>query len=181
MSTPAIVAAVALLGAASLGCSGLQGGGRTAPAARATRAPEERKEDDSHPTPAAGATDDLELQKRTMRAMRTAAMAIESYSVDNQWYPTGGTAGSLADRLSPTYVRDLPTRDGWGHEIRYVAWKGDEAEGGPTHYVLVSPGRDGRFEMDDPRAYPPGATSTFDGDIVFDTGSFQRYPEGAQH
>ena len=67
-------------------------------------------------------------QKRTMSDMRAVATAIESYAVDNNYYPaaatcnaglfTGGTAVPLGlssfTNLQPTYIAQVPRQDGWG-------------------------------------------------------------------
>src|SRR5216117_3652005 len=57
-------------------------------------------------------------QKRTMGDMRTVAMADEAYSIDNnQYYWAGPVAtSSLEAAMEPTYVKKLPTLDGWSND-----------------------------------------------------------------
>ncbi len=51
---------------------------------------------------------------------------------------------------------------------------------GPQHYVIVSAGKDGIFQQNDPRNYPPGDTTSFNSDIVMKDGQFIRAPTGKQ-
>lgn len=44
-------------------------------------------------------------------------------------------------------------------------------------YAIASSGRDGLWKQRDLRSYTRGAISSFDGDIVLESGSFIRYPE----
>jgi type II secretory pathway pseudopilin PulG len=109
-------------------------------------------------------------QKRTMADMRTIATALEAYGTDHEQeeYPPGEYAVSLAPHLQPAYVKALPGVDGWGTGIRYSPL--------PNHgYVLVSAGADKTFEESDPST--KRETSSFDCDIVFSNGEFVQYPE----
>jgi type II secretion system protein G len=127
-------------------------------------------------------------QKRTMADMRTIATGWEARSVDlNRYNAAGAAAGfqgmdqqvdmnDLAVALAPTYVRTIPTIDGWGHPFNAYT---DESWGGPnrsTRYAIISAGADNTFDP----SVPPGATTNFDCDIVFSLGSFVVYPEGVQ-
>jgi type II secretory pathway pseudopilin PulG len=51
---------------------------------------------------------------------------------------------------------------------------------GPQHYVLVSAGKDGKFQVADPRDYQEGHTTSFDSDIVIKDSQFLREPTGKQ-
>ncbi len=121
-------------------------------------------------------------QKRSMSDMRAVATAIESYAVDNNYYPagtcnpglfTGGTAQALNlssfTVLQPTYIAQVPRQDGWGRFFRYLA--GNNL----NDYRLESTGRDGV-----PAGVFCGTTTDFNDDIVYADGTFIQWPEGAQ-
>src|SRR5205814_1099167 len=88
-------------------------------------------------------------QKRSMSDIRTLATAIESYSVDNNNYPsascasnvyTSDTAALLTDTsfasIIPTYVGHTVLKDGWGHYFAYAV------NGTKTAYRIECWGRD---------------------------------------
>jgi len=83
---------------------------------------------------------DLERQKATVRDIRTLGTAIEMFAVDNCTYP-GLIPGQVSVEsflkaiLQPTYIRNLPTVDGWGRQFLYTSSGAD--------YTLVSHGKDG--------------------------------------
>jgi general secretion pathway protein G len=122
-------------------------------------------------------------QKRTMSDMRAVATAIESYAVDNNYYPpaacnaglfTGGTANvldlsSFTD-LQPTYIAQVPRQDGWGRFMRYALGNGS------NNYRLESAGRDGAFSG----TVVCGTTTDFNDDILYADGTFIQWPEGTQ-
>lgn len=121
-------------------------------------------------------------QKRTMADMRAIAVAWEARAVDQRRYNAAGftipamsaTYAEMAVILTPTYMRGLPTQDGWGHAYGYSI---DAAVGSTTpaeEYVIRSPGRDGQF---DGTTYTPGPNDDPDTDIVFSAGSFVVWPE----
>ena len=126
-------------------------------------------------------------QKRTMTDIRTVAVAWEARAVDVRQYnaaaaidlpPAVITADELNEMLTPTYVRGIPRTDGWGFPFDFRL---DNAVGLPTAaaaYAIRSPGRDGKFETD---KYPGGATTNYDCDIVYTSGQFIAWPEGAQN
>ena len=64
-------------------------------------------------------------------------------------------------------------KDGWEHEYRFSS----ALEG----WVLVSAGRDGRFEHEDLKDYPQGMTQSFNSDIVLSDAGFIQRPEGIQN
>ena len=109
-------------------------------------------------------------QKRTMGDMRTIATAVESYAIDHRAYPAGGpTVDAIREFLEPTYIKQLPTLDGWNNPYEYqVPVALDE-------YRLESYGKDGVDSG--PKG---GPTTNFNHDIVFDTGIFVAYPERGQ-
>jgi type II secretory pathway pseudopilin PulG len=111
-------------------------------------------------------------QKRTMGDIRTVATAAESYAIDYNAYPAAETIDELAAVLQPTYTKVLPTRDGWNRPLD-VAMRRDG-------YVVRSGGRDGAYDPADPWGYAEGSTTNFKDDIVFSSGRFVRWPDGAQ-
>jgi type II secretion system protein G len=112
-------------------------------------------------------------QKRTMGDMRTVSTSIESYSIDNNQYPAGADLAAISTFLEPTYIKQLPTGDGWNTDFGY-ATDGQE-------YTLTSYGKDkalGDGTTGGPDA--DGHTRCFEDDLVYNTGSFMAYPEGSQ-
>jgi len=120
-------------------------------------------------------------QKRTMADMKSYATAIEMYSVDNNAYPTAACAPdaftaygqaltSGLTRLTPTYIRTVPDRDGWGNQYLYNTPDAKDA------YNLVSRGRDGLAD----EAVACGTTTSFNNDIIYSNGAFLQWPEGTQ-
>lgn len=82
----------------------------------------------------------------------------------------------LAKALVPTYIGELPERDGWGHDYAYQL---DVAN--PLNQrvmVIRSPGRDGVFSGSE-NSYVLGAfpSTDYDEDIVWSDGFFVRWPE----
>lgn len=118
-------------------------------------------------------------QKRTMADMRSISTAVEAYAVDNnKRYPDVMSIDQLGQKLSPTYVLQMPTKDGWGNAFRYECWS-SSGSGPCDSYALASAGKDGKFEVEDPSKYPErGATTNFDSDIVIRNGNFIEHPEG---
>jgi len=116
-------------------------------------------------------------QKRTMADIRSVSTAIEAYATDKNEYPNATSIEELGPMLSPTYIREVPVRDGWMHSLRYETWAREKDR---DSYAVGSAGKDGRFEKEALKDYEGGTTSQFDCDIVFSNGSFLQYPEGVQ-
>jgi type II secretion system protein G len=117
-------------------------------------------------------------QKRTMADMRSIATAWEAFAVDNHRYtPAGQITWSSLERplgsaISPTYIRSFPTNDAWG-----TLWSFEVDDlSSAQRYRISSWGRDG-VEDD---AQTAGPTTNFNNDIIYENGSFFRYPEGMQ-
>jgi len=109
-------------------------------------------------------------QKRTMADMRSIATAVESYSVDWNFYPKGQTTlAALTPYVQPTYIKKLPLMDGWNRTLQFTS--NDEG----TNYTLLSLGKDGSAGT-----ITGGATTDFNQDIVFADGRFYQWPEGMQ-
>jgi type II secretion system protein G len=122
-------------------------------------------------------------QKRTMADMRSIATAWEARATDTNRYnaagalslPSTNVASSLANALQPTYIKSLPTKDGWGNVWILLADKGFSDASAAQVYVIRSTGKDGTTD-----GAPGGATSAFNADLIYSNGSFLQYPEGAQ-
>jgi type II secretion system protein G len=125
-------------------------------------------------------------QRRTMADMRTIAVAWEARDVDTARYNAAGAGfqtinqpidpNDLETVIVPTYVKNMPKVDGWGHPFGLFA---DIAWGNATpasRYAIVSAGKDGQFDATSQQ----GATTRFDCDIIYSTGMFIVYPEGVQ-
>ncbi len=123
-------------------------------------------------------------QKRTMSDMRTMATAIESYAVDNNFYPASATCpsqsittgGVLNDTslsvLAPTYIVNPVRKDGWDHFMYY----GVDTSTNPQAYGLLSYGRDGTIGT-----VTCSTTTTFNDDIIYSNGGFVQFPQGSQN
>lgn len=108
-------------------------------------------------------------QKRTMADVRSIGTAIESYSVDNNFYPneTGNVNNQLDQWLEPIYIKKCPDTDGWNNDLQYT----DTATG----YTVESYAKNGTDDAD-----AGGKTTDFDDDIIFSDGAFIQWPEGQQ-
>ena len=112
-------------------------------------------------------------QKRTMADMRSVGTAIESYAVDNNFYPKGMAnvaAAGISTHVSPIYIKTVPTTDGWSN-----VWDIDSDANGTT-YTITSIAKDAAAE-----GTPAGGTTgDFDCDIIFVDGQFFQWPQGTQ-
>ena len=109
-------------------------------------------------------------QKRTMADVRSLGTAVESYAVDNNFYPKVNSYGAVTPFLMPIYIKTTPTADGWNK-----AWEfqGDTTNG--VDYTLISRAKDGIAS-----AITGGTTADFDCDIIFSNGQFFQWPQGTQ-
>lgn len=122
-------------------------------------------------------------QRRTMADMRTIAVAWEARSTDMGRYNAAGgvdgveiviPAADLNSVLVPTYMKTMPTQDGWHNDFAFF---GDAAFGtatAATRYAIISGGHDGQITPD----VFNGPFSNYDCDIVYSQGTFLSYPEG---
>ncbi len=121
-------------------------------------------------------------QKKTMVNIRSVATAWEARASDYSQYNAAGIVGAdvsvpvtdVAAILTPTYIRSMPSTDGWGHPLGCYL---DHAIGGAVianRYAIVSPGRDGVFDA----SAPLGPFNSFDCDIIYSNGAFLSYPAG---
>jgi type II secretion system protein G len=115
-------------------------------------------------------------QKRSMADMRSLGTAVESYSVDVNFYPISTSMASIQSLgavnmgLEPIYIKLAPTKDGWGGLYYY----GSDAAGAGSDYTIMTYAKDKKVSTS------AGATSDFDCDIIFQNGTFTAYPEGVQ-
>jgi prepilin-type N-terminal cleavage/methylation domain-containing protein len=135
-------------------------------------------------------------QRATLAEMRSVGLAWFSWLTDEVSAAAAGstqtfdfatldeslTSSELLDLLfqssSMFYIRDVPTRDGWGHPIEY-SWSGNVLS---AHVMGIrSMGRDGLpGPSGDPYTMGPFTTTAYDEDIVWLDGFFVRYPTGAK-
>ncbi len=112
-------------------------------------------------------------QKRTMADMRSVGTAIESYAVDNNFYPKGMAsvdASGVTTHVSPIYIKTVPATDGWSN-----VWDIDSDANG-TEYTITSIAKDATAEG----SPTGGTTGDFDCDILFVDGQFFQWPQGTQ-
>jgi general secretion pathway protein G len=121
-------------------------------------------------------------QKRTMADIRTIGTGIEAYAVDVNVYPlnlSGKVESTLVGIISPTYVKVLPEKDGWGKPLCFVS----NASG--TEYTIYSLAADNTAGSCSGYTYNCGTakfckTTDFKDDIIFANGQFTQWPEGIQ-
>ena len=106
-------------------------------------------------------------QKRTMSDLRAIGSAVEVYAIENAAYPTAASAAAIKALIDPMYINVMPSKDGWSNPF--------QVDSSPAGYTIYSQGKDGIGTN-----CPPGTTSTFDDEICFVNGQFQRYPSGPQ-
>ena len=129
-------------------------------------------------------------QKRTMADMRAIATAWEARATDMNTYGaagatftfwTGGNSVSyngLIVLLTPTYIKSIPQKDGWGTAYDFAMDKPVGIANAAQAYAVRSLGKDA---LSQGNTYNVGtATGVFDCDIVYSNGSFIQWPEGMQ-
>src|SRR2546427_10728741 len=110
-------------------------------------------------------------QKRTMMDLHSIAEATESYHVDHASSPAGVSDwATMQPLISPFFIRDPPSGDGWAHTWAVVT------DAGGNEYSLVSLGKDGIQG-----SWTGGMTNSFNCDIVFANGQFFQWPQGSQN
>ena len=110
--------------------------------------------------------------RRTIANMTTLAAALEARHFATNAYPDARNMQQLRKALEPTYIKDMPFRDGWGRAFRYQR-VGDG-------YRIASGGSDGDFENDDLGAYHGRVFDDAASDIVYADGRFIRYQSGME-
>ncbi len=109
-------------------------------------------------------------QKRTMADERSIGTAVESYAVDNNFYPKNQSSMPTGS-LQPIYIKTLPGADGWNNTWVFAS----DTNG--TVYTITSYAKDG---ITDGNSTYQGQTNDFNCDIMFKTGQFFRWPQGTQ-
>jgi len=120
---------------------------------------------------------DRSKQKRTMADVRYLATSVETYAIDNTYYPiqaseVDAAASSLPTAIGPIYMRNAPTLDGWGYALRY--------QSAGVAYTVGSRAKDGVAGGSLTVSGTGGPQTDFDCDIIFSYGAFVQWPEGAQ-
>lgn len=110
-------------------------------------------------------------QKRTMADMRSIGTAVESYAVDNNFYPRNYTtfSAALQGNLAPIYIKVAPLADGWNN-----SWQFASSSLG-AQYTITSYTKDGLVS-----AATGQMTGDFNCDIIFANGQFFQWPQGTQ-
>jgi type II secretion system protein G len=106
-------------------------------------------------------------QKRTMSDLRAIGTAVESYAVDNTYYPVAASVPAIKALIDPVFFNAMPLLDGWSNAF--------QADSTSTSYTILSHGKDGTGAN-----CPAGVTTSFNDEICFVNGRFQRYPQGPQ-
>ncbi len=122
-------------------------------------------------------------QKRTMADLQEISEALESYrELHDGRVPDAGSIDELAVAIGDDLPGGLTTEDAWGGALVYACWTeelpADPGAGRCDTYRLISAGRDGEMERDDPAAYDvaPFPPLDYDRDLVVGDGYFYRYP-----
>jgi type II secretion system protein G len=135
-------------------------------------------------------------QKRTMADMRTIATAWEARATDTNKYNAAGAVtailtcsfrlpiATMSGALSPTYIKLLPNKDGWGNALHFFADQAWNDAKPAQNYLVWSGAKDATSDPASPTGFdtasPGGATTNFNDDILFSNGVFLQYPEGVQ-
>ena len=117
--------------------------------------------------------------RQAMADLRSAAIAAESFAIDNNVYPGPiqpiDSVARIEASVEPTYIRALPKVDPWGNP--YLFWSDT------THYAVVSYGPDGIADFPyatwgspEFHAIHTGITTRLGADLVFANGGFVQWP-----
>jgi type II secretion system protein G len=135
-------------------------------------------------------------QKRTMADVRTIATAWEARATDTNKYNAAGTvtaiatcsvsvpSAQLSGALSPTYIKLLPNKDGWGNALHFFVDQGWNGSTPAQNYLVWSGAKNATSDPASATGFDTaaagGATTNFNDDIMFSNGVFIQYPEGVQ-
>jgi hypothetical protein len=117
---------------------------------------------------------------KTMSDLRSMATAAEAYATDVNHYPKASSMRELAPILSPTYIRTMPEKDGWGNDYEYFV-SSDLAR-----YRFVSGGSDRSIEGGSRMIEPLPADIQMrvmdkaGADLIYQDGQFVQIPAAAQ-
>lgn len=113
--------------------------------------------------------------QRTMKDMRMIATAVEAYATDENKYPP---ESQLKKLLVPTYIKELPEKDGWGNAYSYTASPDGE------HYRIASAGSDSVFSWDTrtigKEAKEMKYSDDLAEDIIYQDGEFIQAPSATK-
>ena len=137
---------------------------------------------------------DRAKQARTMADIRTIGAAWEARAAEVKAYNAAGKAAKftlptvdvgpsdLSAILSPTFVKQVPATDGWGHDLEFYLERAIGSSSPAEVYAIRSPGRSAALDKKKAKGttYKEGATTNFDCDIIYSNGSFIVYPAGKQ-
>jgi len=117
--------------------------------------------------------------EQTMADMRVVATAAESWAVDHDdLYPPSTTWAELRKELEPTYIKELPLKDGWGNDFVWIVSQDRK------HYRIVSAGADKAFDADSRRIAAPSKevklSDRLEDDIVYADGMFVQAPRASK-
>ncbi|MFC2172841.1 type II secretion system protein GspG [Acidobacteriota bacterium] len=114
-------------------------------------------------------------QVRTLSDMRSIAICVESYTIDNGYPPASEElveVSRIQSQIEPTFIRKLPVKDGWGNPFRYMT-VGDS-------YYVVSTGKDGKLDGPIKNIRPGTLTTNANRDIVYKDGEFIQQPKASR-
>jgi len=107
-------------------------------------------------------------QKRTMADLRTLAVSVEAYAIDENVFPPTSDLDHLAKLITPTYLRSMIRLDGWGKEYIYIS--------DTKAYRILSAGPDSRISPDSQKLGVQHGD--FGDDLIIEDGEFiQPAPE----
>lgn len=136
---------------------------------------EYRRMDEAEAAALAKRVNITQARRDTMKRMRDVATAWEARATDMNVYSVGDVSsgrvstGALAAALTPTYIRDVPSTDGWNNELLFAV--SDNGQG----YSIRSLGENGAHDES-----TPGANDAPNADIEFANGTFVSYPGRGQ-
>lgn len=106
----------------------------------------------------------------TMGTLKTLGMALESYMVDYDTPPRGESLADISAKMAPFYIREMPLKDAWGHDLLY------RSQG--NRYWIASPGKDGVFEgWEQTGTFELSGPEAYNNDIIYTNGEFVRAPQ----
>jgi len=110
--------------------------------------------------------------RRTMGDIRSIATAVEAYATDENKYPQ---ESELKKVLVPTYIKELPEKDGWGNAYSYTVSPDGQ------HYRIASAGSDSVFAWDTRKltlteVKEPKYSEDLGEDIIYQDGVFIQVP-----
>lgn len=113
-------------------------------------------------------------QKATMGDMVAISRAIELFITDKGHAPKGETIQDIKSQLEPHYIKQLPLKDGWGHEFFYSQGMDGKADA----YCIGSGGKDGVFKgWEQSGFYVVKEVKHFNKDIILCGGRFTCGPK----